>query len=165
MKKDKNKTCVSREKGFLLVEVIIAIAIIMLSVLAAMSVTQKSVYVARQSLHLSQSGFLLEEGAEAVRILRDNSWTNISGLTPGTSYYPAFSSSTWSLSSTPSTVDIFTRTVSVANVNRDPGTGDISTSGNNDAGTKLATVSVSWNESGTQMTRTLSFYIMDIFSH
>jgi len=152
------------KKGFMMVEVIIAISIIVVSILAAMSVTQKSIYVARQSLHVSQATFLLEEGAEAVRIVRDNAWSNISSLTIGTDYYPTFSGGTWILSTTPSTIGIFTRKINMANVNRNVTTGDIASSGVNDSGTKLITITVSWTEGGVAMSKTLSFYIMDIFS-
>jgi Tfp pilus assembly protein PilE len=152
------------KRGFMLVEIVIVISIIVVSVLAAMSVTQKSIYVSRQALHASQASFLLEEGAEITRILRDNSWVNISGLTNGTNYYPVFSSGTWSLSTSLSTVGIFTRKINIANVNRDATTGDIAVSGVNDIGTKLITITVSWNEGGVVVDRVLSFYIMDIFS-
>jgi len=159
-KKIKNKKI---SDGFMMVEVIIAISIIIVSVLVAMSVTQKSVSVARQALHTSEATFLLEEGAEAVRIIRDNSWSDISNLSPGTTYYPIFSG-TWALSASPTTVGIFTRTMSITSVNRDNSTQDIAISGTNDAGTKLITITVSWNEGGEVLSKTLSFYIMDIFS-
>ncbi len=148
--------------GFLMVEVLVAASIITASVLAAMAVTQKSISVSRQSLHTSQAAFLLEEGAEAVRILRDNNWTNISGLTAGTTYYPLFTGGTWTLSATANQVGIFTRTVVLSAVNRNATTGDVG-SGSNDAGTRLATVTVSWTEGGTAHSKTLSFYITDIF--
>ncbi|MFA5936945.1 MAG: hypothetical protein WC822_03645 [Candidatus Paceibacterota bacterium] len=159
-KKIKNKKI---SGGFMMVEIIVAISIIIVSVLVAMSVTQKSVSVTRQSLHTSQATFLLEEGAEAVRIIRDNSWSDISNLSNAITYYPTFSG-TWTLSTSPSTIGIFTRTVNIANVNRDASTQDIAVSGTNDAGTKLITISVSWNEGGEVLNKTLSFYIMDIFS-
>ena len=76
--------------GFMMVEVIVAISIIVVSVLAAMSVTQKSIFVSRQALHVKEASFLLEEGAESVRIIRDNSWNNISALNVGTDYYLIF---------------------------------------------------------------------------
>ncbi len=148
----------------MMVEIIIVVSIILVSVLITMSVAQKSIVVSRQALHISQAAFLLEEGAEAIRIVRDNAWSNISNLTVSTNYYPTLSGNTWILSSTPNTVGIFTRTVSVANVNRDASTGDISSSGTNDAGTKLVTVTVSWTDGGEVASKTLSFYINDIFS-
>lgn len=147
-----------------MVEVLVAASIITVSILAAMAVTQKAVFVSRTSFHQTQAGFLLEEGAEAVRILRDNAWSNISSLTAGTNYYPTFSGGTWTLSLTPNTVGIFTRTVVISAVNRDNTTKDISVSGTDDAGTKLITVTVSWIEGGATINKSLQFYIMDIFS-
>lgn len=156
----------------MVVEIIVAISIITVSILAAMTVAQKSIYVSRQSFHTTQVAFLLEEGAEVVRILRDNAWTNISSLTVGTTYYPKFSGDTWTLTtiSSDGTVGIFTRTVSVANVNRDNTVGTstskdiVSSGGTFDSGTKLITVTVSWLEGGQTITKTLQFYITDIFS-
>jgi Tfp pilus assembly protein PilV len=152
-------------KGFMMVEILVAVSIIAVSILAVMAVAQKSVYLSRESLHIKQAGFLLEEGAEAVRVMRDNAWSNISALTPGTNYYPVFYGGAWILSSAEHTVGIFTRTVVVANVKRDIATGDISVIGGvDDPGTKLITVTVSWPEGGTTATKTLPFYIADIFS-
>ena len=148
----------------MVIEVLIAVSIIAVSILAAMTVAQKSVQVSRQSFHATQASFLLEEGAEAVRVLRDNAWTNISALSAGANYYPVFSSGTWTLSLSPATIGIFTRTISLANVNRDNSSKDISVSGSDDPGTKLVTVTVSWPEGGTTVTKTLQFYILDIFS-
>ncbi|PIP69037.1 hypothetical protein CO033_00990 [Candidatus Nomurabacteria bacterium CG_4_9_14_0_2_um_filter_32_10] len=150
--------------GFMMVEVIVAISIIVVSVLAAMSVTQKSIFVSRQALHVKEASFLLEEGAESVRIIRDNSWNNISALNVGTDYYLIFLGQTWTLSSTPSSVGIFTRKVNILNVNRNVSTDDIANLGTYDPGTKLTTITVSWVDGGETLSKTLSFYIMDIFS-
>jgi Tfp pilus assembly protein PilV len=153
-----------KKSGFMAVEILVAISIVTVSILAAMTVTQKSIYVSRESLHITQASFLLEEGAEAVRILRDNAWTNISSLSVGTNYYPSFSGGAWILPTTLSTVGIFTRKVTIASVNRDNTTKDITSVGTDDPGTKLITVTVSWAESGTTITKTLQFYILNIFS-
>jgi len=150
--------------GFMMVEVLIALSIIVVSILAAMGVTQKSVSVSRQSLHAAQAAFLLEEGTEAMRILRDNNWSNVSGLNPINTYYFSFSGTTWSVSEAPSQIGIFTRTARVDSVNRDAVTGDISISGTNDPGTKLITITVSWSESGRVVSKNLMFYLSDIFS-
>jgi len=147
-----------------MIEVLVVISILTLSMLASMAVAQKSIFVSRQAVHMSQASFLLEEGAEAVRILRDNAWSNILGLTVGANYYPLYSGGTWTLSSTPGIVGIFTRTVSISNVNRDNTSQDIAAAGTNDPGTKLVVVTVSWLEGSTTVNKTLSFYIFDIFS-
>jgi len=137
---------VIKNRGFMIVEVLIAASIITVSILAAMSVTQKSVYVSRQAFHITQAGFLLEEGAENTRIARDNSWSNVTALNSSEQ------------------IGIFTRTVVASSVSRDNTTKDISSTGVNDLGTKLITVTVSWLEGGTTISKTLQFYIMDIFS-
>jgi len=149
-----------------MVEVLVAISIMTASILAAMLVTQKSVYVSRESFHATQAAFILEEGAEVVRILRDNAWSNISSLTANTNYYLKFSGGTWTTSSVAGdgVVDIFTRKVSIANVNRDNSTKDIASVGTDDPNTKLVTITVSWLEAGTTITKTLKFYIINIFS-
>ena len=148
----------------MMVETLIVISIISVSIIAFMAVAQKSIFISRQSTHAVEAAFLLEESAEAVRIVRDNAWSNVSTLTLDTDYYPTFSGGTWTLSLTPNVVGIFTRTVSVASVKRDDVTGDISTTGTDDPGTRLITVTVSWREGGDTITKTLAFYIADIFS-
>ncbi len=150
--------------GFMTVEVLIGVSIITISILASMTVAQKSIYVSRQALHFSQANFLLEEGAEVIRIVRDDNWNNISSLVLDTDYYPSFSLDSWSLSLIPNTIGIFTRKINILNVKRDDATKDISTIGTEDDGTKLVVVTVSWIEGGTTITKTLSFYILDIFS-
>src|SRR3989338_6766123 len=123
---------VFQNKGFMMVETLIVISIISVSIIAFMAVAKKSIFISRQSTHAVEAAFLLEESAEAVRIVRDNAWSNVSTLNLDTNYYPTFSGGTWTLSLTPNIVGIFTRTVNVANVNRDNATGDISSLGIND---------------------------------
>ena len=157
----KNK---NNNKGFLLIEVIVAFSIISGALIAAMQVSQKAIYVSRQALHVTQASFLLEEGAEAVRVLRDNGWANISALVNSTNYYPTFSGGTWVMSSTPNTVGIFTRILTITSVKRDNTTQDISSSGTDDVGTKLVTITVSWREGSNNLSKTLKFYISNIHS-
>lgn len=147
-----------------MVEVLVVVSIATASILAVMNVAQKSIFISRQTLHATQASYLLEEGAEAIRIIRDNGWSNISGLNSATTYYPVFSGGTWILSTTSSQVGIFTRQINITNVNRDNTTNDISVAGTNDSGTKLITVTVSWPEGTSTLTKILSFYILDIFS-
>src|SRR3989339_357200 len=106
-----------KNRGFMVIEVLVASSIITVSILAAMAVAQKSVYVSRQAFHVSQAAFLLEEGAENARVNRDNATKDI-----------------------------------------------VTSGGTSDAGTKLITVTVSWKEGGTTVTKTLQFYLTDVFS-
>lgn len=136
-----------KNTGFMVVEVLIAASIITVSILSATMVAQKSIYVSRQAFHNTQVAFLLEEGAENVRIARDNAWSNITTLNSSEQ------------------IGIFTRTAVASSVNRDDTTKDIVNSGGTlDPGTKLITVTVYWFDGGQTITKSLQFFISDIFS-
>lgn len=152
-------------KGFSLIEVIVASTVLSVLSMVLLSATSKGIKLSNQALDQVQAGYLLEEGAESVKILRDTNWTNISSAIDNTTYYLNFntSSNVWSLSTTPSTIDsFFTRTVVFYPVYRD-GNDDISDAGTLDSGTKKVTVNVSWNYSEPS-TKSLSFYVSNIFN-
>ncbi|OGI86094.1 hypothetical protein A3A01_01560 [Candidatus Nomurabacteria bacterium RIFCSPLOWO2_01_FULL_39_17] len=151
------------QQGSLMVEVIVVVSIVTVSILVALTVAQKSIYLARQSLHHSQSAFLLEEGAEAVKVIRDNAWSGISSLTLSTDYYLSFSGDTWTLSTTPSQVGAFTRRIVFSSAYRDANQ-DLAPSGTLDDQTRLVTVTVSWTEGAQTLSKTLQFYLTDLFS-
>jgi len=154
------------QQGSLMVEVIVVVSIVTVSILVALTVAQKSIYLARQSLHHSQSAFLLEEGAEAVKVIRDNAWSGISSLTLSTDYYLSFSGgtwTTWTLSTTPSQVGAFTRRIVFSSAYRDANQ-DLAPSGTLDDQTRLVTVTVSWTEGAQTLSKTLQFYLTDLFS-
>ncbi len=159
----------NQRAGFTLVEILIACAIISTTIFAIMSAAEKGIQVSQNALKQTQSNLLLEEGAEAVRSIRDANWTTIANLSINSLYYLSFNTVTnvWSLGLTPTTpIDgIFTQTVSIAQVLRD-GADDITTSGGTvDARTKKVTITVSWPSSdGSTVSSTLPFYIADIFN-
>src|SRR3989344_3633729 len=123
-------------RGFMLIEVVVFSAIVALSVVAFTAVAQKSIYLSRQALRGAQAAFLLEEGAEVARLVRDEDWENIAGLDAETDYYPLFADNAWTLSVSPSVVGIFTRKVNTESVNRDPSNDDIAETGTPDPGTR-----------------------------
>ena len=164
--------------GFSLVEVMVACSILSVTVLSFMSTASKSIQVSGYSLNQAQATLLTEEGVEAVKSIRDNDWTDISSLTINTDYYLFFNTSTniWSLrlaslgmsapnGSIPNyPIDsIFTRKVSVSAVSRDSNQ-NIASSGTLDTGTKKITVTVSWDKTGGLVSKSLSFYISNIFN-
>lgn len=153
----------NNKKGSMMVEIIIAASIIAVAVIAASAVAQKSISLSRQSVHQSQAALLLEEGAEATRITRDNAWANISNLTVSTDYYLSFSSGTWNLSTTPNQVGIFTRKIVFSSAYRD-GNQNLASSGTIDNQTRLVTVTITWVEGGQTISKNLQFYITDLFS-
>lgn len=155
----------------MVIEVMVAAAIITVSVLATMAVAQKSVHVSRQAFHTAQASFLLEEGAEVVRIFRDNNtWVDFTTIFNNSlPYFLPENVSSWvsslPTSSSGNSVGIFTREIVSTAVYRDNITNDIVSSGGTlDPGTRLFTVTVSWQEGGATVTKTLQFYITDFFS-
>ncbi len=154
------------KKGFVLVEVVIATALISILALALVSVTQKSLQLSDRALKQAQAGYLLEEGAEAVKTIRDNDWSDISGLVIGTNYYLYYDTNTdlWSLSTTTNSIDnIFTRTIVLNSAYRD-GNDDLAISGTTDTGVREVAVNVSWSTSSGVVNKNLSFYVTDLFN-
>ncbi len=162
-KKQQNKNKINRKRGSVLVEVLIAAFIILITFLILTATLQKSVQLAQASLARQQANLLIEEGAEAVKLIRDTSWASITAVPTNTTEYLAFSGGTWAVTSTPTTIDGFTRTITIADVMRSA-TDDIAGSGTLDTGTKKVTVTVSWLLKGTTQNESLIFYVADIAS-
>lgn len=148
MQKTKNKKQkTNTSQAFTLIEIIIACSIISVTVLTLMSAASKGIELSNRALRQTQANMLLEEGAEAVKTIRDTNWTTIANLTLETNYYLFFNTTTnvWSLN-TSSTApggsiptypidSIFTRKVIISAVNRDSN-GDIAGTGTLDEHTK-----------------------------
>jgi len=162
--------------GFTLVEVVIACSIISIVLFALLSVAEKGLKLSTLALKQAQASYILEEGAEAVKSIRDASWTNISSLSNGTTYYLYYNitNNVWTLNTsttapsgyTPDTPidDTFTRTIVFSPVYRNSSTDDIASSGDLDVRTKKVTVTVSWPYFGATASKDLSFYLIDIFN-
>jgi Tfp pilus assembly protein PilV len=157
-----------RQEGFNLVEIVIATGIISLSLVSVIYIAGQSLVISHTSLDTYVASTVLEEAAEAVRVVRDDSWADIAALDPATTYYPTFDSSTntWLLSTSSSdgVVGMYTRSITVEEVLREAGSGEISPSGSPDADAKRITAHVTWTTSdGRDISRSLSFYLMNIF--
>ena len=157
-------------KGFGLVEVVIASAIISVSIFSLSAVSVIGNRLQSQSLEKTRANFLSEEGLEAMRFLRDKSWnTNLANLSIGTNYYISFASSTsqWSIgSTTPPYIDsFFDRKIMVENVFRDSNDNIVLSGGTQDPDTKKVTVAVLWQDRNATTSINLSTYLSDIFDN
>ncbi len=171
MKKNKNKN-----SGFTLIEVLIACAIITVSMFALMSTAQKGLSLSREALLMSQANTLMEEGAEAVKSIRDNNWTDVSNLNLNTNYYLYFNTNTknWKLDTNSTSLlgyeptypvdGVFSRSIVVSSVERDANDDIVASGGTVDTGTKKITVTVSWTSTSGFKSKNLSFYISNIFN-
>lgn len=160
---------ISSTSGLSLVEVLIASAIISVSIASIMGAYGGLTALSIKNTPYVQAAMLLEEGAEAVKMMRDSGWSqNINTLTNGTPYGFTWAAATgWRATSTIPMIDsFFYRTVTLTSVSRDSGTFDIvSTGGTTDANTRKATISVSWLSNGATTTRSLDMYIHNRFSN
>ena len=149
----------------MLIEVLVACSIISIVTFGVFSAAQRGIQLSQLALRETQASFLLEEGVESVKTIRDTSWTTISNLTLGVAYYLSFNTTnnTWSLEITPNTTDNFTRTVVFSDVYRNSND-DIASSGTLDVRTKKVSVNVAWPSSSGTASKTLSFYLADIFN-
>jgi Tfp pilus assembly protein PilV len=161
MKKKINK------KGFGLLEIVIGVAIISVTLFSLSAVAHITLKVSRESVRKSQAAFLMEEGMEAMKLMRDAGWSaNISTLTAGTNYYLYLDAGTaWKSTATPAVIDgIFTRIVRLDNVYRDANN-DIAATGTLDSNIKKITVSVSWANRGVTTTKNMIGYIANLFKN
>jgi len=132
------------EKGFSLVEVLVASAILMTIVVGVFGALRLFAQVSAQDAERTQAALLAGEAAEALQLLRDGGWTqNIASLSLDTPYYFAWQDGAYIATTTPLTIDgRFLRTITLEAVGRD-GSDQIAESGTVDEGTRRVYVEVS----------------------
>lgn len=159
------KEHIKKIKGIGLIEVVVGVSILSLSLLAISSFYQKSLNISSKTAKLTQASFLLEEGLEIARFLRDEDWQNISNLTTGVDYYVVFNGSKWATTTTVTFIDgVFERKLNISNVSRDSNDVIVSSGGTVDSNIKKITSSVSWRDGNATTTRTLSTYLTNLFA-
>lgn len=153
------------KKGISLVEVIFASAIIGLSMVYIVNVYGNFMQLSLENTDKIQAVFLLDEGVEAMKTMRNYSWSSIASSTSNIDYYLIWQDGRWQSTTTPVLVDNkFIRKYQISDVYRDPSTLNIVTSGgvlNNDS--KLLDIEVLWNYKGSTSTKSTSFYLFNIY--
>lgn len=155
------------KKGMSLVEILVAVFIFM--VILGVLITINNFYLSNSSknIKLIKATYLTEEGMEAVRVIRDTSWNQISSSTMGVPYYINFdiSSSTWKATTTANSIDSYIRWFTLHDVRRDNNTKKIVESGGTvDPYSKKVNVYISWQDKGSTTTKSMSSYISNIIS-
>ncbi len=97
---------------------------------------------AQQEQRIKAVAFL-QEAKEAVRVIRESGWANIS--TSGT-YHPTVTGSTWTLTAGAETAAGLTRSVVVSSVQRNAGGAIVTVDGVDDPSTKKVDIIVSWTQ-------------------
>jgi len=167
MKLESSKLNKELRKGFGVIEIIVACVIIGIVVSSLVEVGVLSLRLSLLASHRVETVFLLQEGIEAMKLLRDRSWnTNIAPLSLGAPYYLSFDGSNYNLAAAPSPLinGVFQRTVMISAVKRN-GSGDIDAAGSTDPSTKKVTIEVLWQEQTGTSTEAVDFYITDLFQN
>lgn len=160
----------SNADGFSLIELIAAIAAIGIMALSIAQFSQVFLRASRLVSDRTQAAFLLQEGIEAVRHLRDDSWANnIAKLVSSTTYFLAFTSSTPAYALTDASPPLhlgkFRRAVVVADVQRDAHDDIVTSGGTTDASMRKFTMELAWRSGGATTTEQVEFYLSNLFEN
>jgi type II secretory pathway pseudopilin PulG len=157
-----------QRRGFTIIEIVLAVSMLMMALLSITTYYKKILDVSQDTTRHIQSGFLLEEEIEGVKMLRDAGWsTNILALSTSTTYYLYWNNTSWVTTTTPQVVEgLFTRSFKLSDVFRNA-SDNIASSGTYDRGTKKLNVSVVWRRKNSisYATDTAETYITDIFAN
>ncbi len=136
----------NKQKGFGLIETIVALAIFLIIAVTGVTTVLHSYSINRLSQEETQAKLYAQEGIEAVKSIKNQGWTN---LIPGT-YGLDNSSGYWTLSGSNNTQDQLTRTIIVSEVYRDIDGNIVETGGTLDPDTQKITVDVTWDFTPTR---------------
>lgn len=148
-----------------LIEVVIIIAVFSLIFVGFTTAFQRAVILSADHVQRIQSMYLVEEGHEAVRLIRDSGWaSHIALLTRDTPYFLTFVGGSWQLTSVPQPYifGIYERTVTFGAVMRDANN-DIASVGTVDPNTILVTVDVAWRGRSATTTNEVATYLTNMF--
>lgn len=162
------KKRINKNRGSGLLEVVIVVSILSLVVTASTAAAQLYITYSMRNMNNVKAGYLLEEGVEVVKIMRDISWTtHIAPRNNGATTSIAFQSGSWGFGTSSAVVDgTYRRTVRFDQAFRDAG-GDLDTSGSNEPDARLVTVTVEWNDPVSKATtsKSLSTYVVNLFEN
>lgn len=152
-------------KGFSLIEVIIGLSIIFISLISIITSYNFFLKVVNNNTKVAKAEFLLEEGVEVLRFIRDKSWNDFSGIPLSENKFLVFDAGTWIISDENNYIDnLYERSFVIDNVYRDSND-DIAETGTLDPETKKATISVSWSNLGATTTNSTSIYLTNLFDN
>jgi prepilin-type N-terminal cleavage/methylation domain-containing protein len=154
-----------RNRGFTLLEIIVGATIISGSLLGIIHIFGGLAQISSRYPAMVKAAFLLEETAEAARVLRDSHWSNLAEWPPGETYHLVWTGSLWATSSAPVLLEGFARTLTVSEAYRDLNYDLVAAgAGSADSETRFITARVAWSSGGATSTKELSFYLTNLFN-
>lgn len=154
------------QKGFTLVEALIASALALTIVLGLIVTFMLVLRSTLANTPRTQAALLAEEGIEVTRLLRDASWSsNIATKTNDVPFYLTFNGTSWLATTTNTYINsTFERSVTLAAVYRDGNQNIVQSGGTLDPNARKVTVTVSWRQSATT-SKSVSTYLTNVFSN
>jgi prepilin-type N-terminal cleavage/methylation domain-containing protein len=136
----------NKKKGFSVVEILVASAIIATIVTAVGGGWQIYLKTTRDANHFTMAANMTEEGTEAIQLMRDSSWTaNIEPLSLGTTYdlyWDSLSSSYKATTSSQIFQNQYRRTITLSSVERDAWDNIVTSGGTIDTKTRKVTMDI-----------------------
>jgi len=130
------------KKGQSLIEILVVIAlmaIVLPAIISGFIVTREARPQQQRRLRAAE---IIKETQEAVRIIRENGWSNVAN---DDTYYPVVAGNSWTLTQGSEIIDGITREIIITSVYRE--NGRIVTSGGSlDPSTKAITIRLTWNQ-------------------
>lgn len=150
-----NKNKERDEKGQNLIETLLALALFFVFISGSLILIFRHLDTFEKAEDLEKAQTIAGQSFEAVQGISYNGWSNLANGTYGLSS----SSGSWHFQPSPDVIDNkYTRTITVAAVNRDVNC-DITTSGGTaDPDTKLVTTSVTWQDAGVPRSESFRQY-------
>jgi len=150
-------------KGSVIIEVIVASAIISLVSLAFLGTLATLSQFHQKDMYSIKGGLLAEEGLEAARYVKGSGWSNLSIIPTDTTRYFALATSSWGVTTTPEIVDgVFYRSFKLYQVARNISDDIVSSGGTVDSNTFLVESIVSWMWRGATSTTSYKTYVTNI---
>lgn len=157
-----------KNKGSLLIEVLVATSIISTSVIAAVGVFGTMSHLAYRNTAKIQASFLADEGIEAMKTLRNASWdSNIKDLTLGKKYYLYWANHSWNINASTTLVDgTFSRYFTLGDVYRDSSFNIVAST---TAGASVDTdmrdmvIQVEWSDDSGTSSKSIQTYLYNLF--
>jgi prepilin-type N-terminal cleavage/methylation domain-containing protein len=145
-------------RGFTAVEVLIGVALASVILIFAANTVALFINAGRVVSEKTKALYLVEEGLELIRFVRDESWSTISSLSTSGTHYLGITTSLITTTTTPEIIGGFRRSFTIQNVYRNTTTSDIvaSTTGGSvaDTSSKYITLSVAWGNPTTTISMT-----------
>lgn len=159
-----------KNKGSLLIEVLVASAIISTAVIASLGVLGTMARLQYRNTARIQASFLIDEGIEAVKTLRNASWnSSIKNLAIGTKYYLYWNNHSWNVSASSTVIDgQFSRYFTLYNVYRDVNFDIVASTtlgATIDQDMRGMVMSVDWVDEAGTSSKSIDTYLYNLFAN